>query len=146
MPTLTGRIDHRVGAMVMVRIAPTARRAAILRRLGRPVVAGEEFLALLDTGASSSAIDARVARRLDLESSGFVSVHTPSTGSVSVNQDSYDATITLGAGAPGGLSVVCDVIECEFAAQGFFALIGRDVLSKCILTYDGPADRFILEY
>ena len=56
------------------------------------------------------------------------------------------AILTIGAGRPGSLAVVCQVIECELASQGFFALIGRDVLSKCILTYDGPADRFILDF
>ena len=36
------------------------------------------------------------------------------------------------------------VIESDFASQGFFALIGRDVLQFRRLIYDGPTDAFEL--
>ena len=145
MPIVEGRIET-VGALVLVRITPTHTRSKELRKLGLPVVDDAEFLGLLDTGASHSAIDPLVASRLSLESSGFVPIHTPSTGGVAVDRDSFDATIILGSGRSGSRSVVCEVIGSKFAGQGFLALIGRDVLSQCVLTYDGPADRFVLEY
>ncbi len=38
------------------------------------------------------------------------------------------------------------VIESHLASEGFLALIGWDILSHCILTSDGPAKRFSLEF
>jgi hypothetical protein len=38
------------------------------------------------------------------------------------------------------------ITEAELASQGFFVLIGRDILDSCVLTYDGPRSRFTLEY
>lgn len=145
MPAIAGAIDA-YGAMIVVRLGATARRLAALRKAGRPVPGTMDVLALLDTGASCSAIDRHVVRQLDLEGRGFASIHTPSTGSGYVDRDTYDAAVTLGAGGPGEASVACEVIEADFAHQGFFALIGRDVLARCVLTYDGPSSRFTLDF
>src|SRR5882762_6236356 len=138
MPSVSGSISAS-GALVMVRIGPSTQRVEELRKLGRPVV-DDEFLGLIDTGASVSAIDPLIAIRLDLESTGFVPIHTPSTGGAFVLRDSFDATISLGAGQVRTRSIVCEVIGSELANQGFFILIGRDVLSHCVLTFDGPSD------
>jgi hypothetical protein len=145
MPTIAGRIDAW-GPMIMVRVGATARRVASLRKAGRPVPTPMDVLALLDTGASSSALDRHAIRQLDLESRGFVSIHTPSTGAGYVDRDSFDALFTLGAGSPGEVQATCEVVEADFAHQGFFALIGRDVLSLCVLTYHGPSGRFTLDF
>ena len=145
MPRIEGKIDF-LGATVIVRIGPSALLVSELRTLGQDIPASFDVLGLLDTGAMCSAIDPRVSNQFNLISNGSVSIHTPSRGRAYVERDSFDLSITLGAGHEGSFEVLCEVIECELASQGFFALIGRDVLSRCVLTFDGPANRFILKF
>ncbi len=38
------------------------------------------------------------------------------------------------------------VVAAVLLPQGFHALIGRDVLSHCLLTYDGASGLFSLAY
>jgi hypothetical protein len=52
----------------------------------------------------------------------------------------------LGEGQGDALVLTLSVIESDFAAQGFFALIGRDVLKSCRLIYDGPAEKLTIEW
>jgi predicted aspartyl protease len=145
MSRIEGPIDTS-GAVISVRIEVSPRQAFALRQRGRPVPIGVDILAVVDTGASCSVLDEQIIRRLSLAPLGRVSIHTPSTGQAYVQRGSYLASIILGAGEPGRIEFVSRVIESELASQGFLALIGRDVLSRCILTFDGPADRFVLEY
>jgi hypothetical protein len=54
--------------------------------------------------------------------------------------------LSLGAGEAGACEVFCQAIECELATQGFLVLIGRDVFERCVLTFDGPRGRFVLDF
>ncbi|MBY0527846.1 MAG: hypothetical protein K2R98_30900 [Gemmataceae bacterium] len=38
------------------------------------------------------------------------------------------------------------VIQQPLGQLGYQALIGRDVLERCLLVYDGPAKRYTLAY
>jgi hypothetical protein len=44
------------------------------------------------------------------------------------------------------MAVTVPVIQCDFSTQGFDALIGRDVLERCVFTFDGPKDTFRLDF
>jgi hypothetical protein len=73
---------------------------------------------------------------------------TPSTGQTPIDADTYDVGITIPNGPSNGLVIHnMPVTACElFAAQGFHVLVGRDILSRCILTYNGALDLFMLAY
>ena len=118
MPILNGIIDAW-GAMIVIRVGATTRRIASLRKVGRPEPGSMDILALLDTGASCSALDRHIIRQLDVESRGFVSIHTPSTGAGYVDRDSFDVSFTLGATGLGPIEISSEVIEADFAHQGF---------------------------
>jgi hypothetical protein len=85
-----------------------------------------------------------VVSGLGLEHRGVVNIHTPSTGSAHVQLDQYDASLILGEGHPFPLVLTVPVVACDLTSQGFDALIGRDVLGRCQLHYDGPAGTFTL--
>lgn len=58
----------------------------------------------------------------------------------------YDAAMIIQAPA-GNLSIpTLAVVEARLTMQGFDALMGRDVLSKCVLIYDGFAGTFTLSF
>jgi hypothetical protein len=105
-------------------------------------------LAVLDTGASKSAIDGNVARRLELPSPGVASW-------LSVSADDAVRPMSPLRRASIGLMGTSYVRELDFIeaaalqekVSGFnvLVLLGWDFLMKCRLSCDGPAGTFTLE-
>jgi len=146
VPILADRIEVQHGATVSVTVMQSPDYVAALKRAGRPFASPMAVLGILDTGASCSALDSRIVRLMSLQHRGVAEIHTPSTGAGVVHKGVYDATLALGETTGRPISATVPVIECEFASRGFLALIGRDLLNLCILTYDGPTGRFQLEW
>ncbi len=93
---------------------------------------------MIDTGASTTCVDIGVVNTLGLDPSGSLSVHTPSTMGVAVQKLTYDASVVFGDGRPHPRSYTLELIETDLASQGFELLVGRDILGRCVLHYDGP--------
>jgi hypothetical protein len=145
MPILNGSINQW-GPAIHIKVMQTMHHVERLKESGRNYSAPIVILGLIDTGASMSALDTKIINRLDLAPRGIVSIHTPSTGPAYENRQSYDACFVLGETEATSLVLNREVIGSEFASQGFFALIGRDVLRHCRLVCDGPQERVTLEY
>jgi predicted aspartyl protease len=109
---------------------------------------------LIDTGASCSAIDKEVARRLSLEPTGSVQIFTPSTGAASHDCNEYDISVWLPQNPTPTqpcpslhpIHLILSVIESDFSARQIEVLIGRDVLAKCLLVYNGLTGQITLAY
>lgn len=73
---------------------------------------------------------------------------TPSTGNTPVDADTYDISLMIPAGNQFPLMIHnMPVSACVlYQAQGIHALLGRDVLSRCVLTYNGDINLFILAW
>lgn len=145
MPALTGR-PSAWGPMVDVKIMQSLQLAEALRKRGKPAAVPTTCLALLDTGASSSALDYRLVASLGLMFHGSVTVHTPSTGPNVVVRNTYDACFVFDESGPDPLVATVAVIETDFTGQGMLALIGRDILDLCTFVYDGRGGTFRLEW
>lgn len=145
MPVLTGQIAL-FGPTIEVKVMPSPQRVAALKKAGQAFAQPITVIGLVDTGASCSALDRTIITRLELEFRGATPIHTPSTGPAHEMRDQYDVSFVLGEAQPGPLEMTLPVIESDFASEGFFALIGRDGLRRCVLTYDGPADKFTLSF
>lgn len=64
-------------------------------------------------------------------------------------KEQYDISILVpGANATQAPLMIANlpVVCAELHHQGFHALIGRDILSECFLTYDGVNGFFSLAY
>jgi hypothetical protein len=147
MPVLTGPV-RADGALVPVRVALSRPLRQALRRGGRPVPPPVDLLALLDPGAECTCIDPRSVRSLPLPIAGFGLVNAPSLAGVSFGR-SLQAGLTVSHpdGAASSLEVPeLTVVELDLGQLGYKALVGRDVLARCMLVYDGPAGRFTLAY
>lgn len=145
MGRLVGVLTER-GPMVDIKLMLTSQRVEALKRAGAPYSSPMTVRGLVDTGASGSAVDRHLVTGLALDPRGVTYIHTPSTGSAYVERNQYDVCMVLGEDQDNPLALNLPVIEAEFASQGFLALIGRDVLSLCVLTYNGPAATFTLEW
>ena len=147
MPHFTLQVSP-VGPIVTCFFAVSEpRRKAILAAGGQPPAAFQG-LGLIDTGASCTSIDPSVITALNLTPTGRASVLTPSTGATLHETDQFDIALLIPADNLAPLFVsAMPVISSELLqAQGFHALIGRDVLQSCILTYNGSMNLFTLAY
>jgi hypothetical protein len=142
LPTSSGCLV--VNAAILVSIG---RRKA-LEDAGQPVPTPQKIMALLDTGASISAVDPSVLAALGLTATGKAEIHTPSTQGVPVLNDTYDVAIGIYAARAGDTPFVSDTIQvtASILQNGIQALIGTDVLKSCILTFNGADDCFTLAW
>lgn len=131
-------------------ISVSQARAAALTAAGKAIPSMIPVQALVDTGASSTCLDPYVISTLELTPTGSVPCHTPSTGSQPAMMNQYDVGIIIPGPTPthapfivGTLPVVETAL---FTAQGFHALIGRDILQHCVLIYNGSLGQFTLAY
>lgn len=146
MPAIVRPLDPRHGAMLPIRVMQSDQYVEALKKAGLPFASPTTILAILDTGASGSAIDKDIVNQLSLQYRGYAEIHTPSTGPNVDYRGVYDATVVIGEGLSPPLVATLPLIECEFASRGFYALIGRDILNRCVLTFDGPAGSFHLSW
>lgn len=76
-------------------------------------------------------------------------MHTPSTGADPVDAAQYDVSLAIpaGPGQPALIFETVPVVASELLeAQGIHALIGRDILGRCVLHYNGAMGIFTVAY
>lgn len=136
------------GAVVDAAVMVSFAKQDALKAEGQSVPNAIKIRALIDTGASISAVDPEVLTTLALTQTGEADIHTPSTGGTPVQRPTYDVVIGIYAGRPGDLHFISDTVQVtgsELKHHGFNALIGTDILRKCILYYNGDG-YFSLSY
>jgi hypothetical protein len=124
-------------------------RLEALQKDGIPLPSPQFVRALIDTGASLSAVDLPVLQALNLSQTGEADVHTPSTGGSAVKIPTFDVKIGILAGRPDDMHFISETIQVtgsDLSNFGFSVLIGRDILAKCILHYNGADELFTLSY
>ncbi len=134
----------------MAYIGVSKARHGALTTAGQPIPSLVQIQALVDTGASCTCIDPSVLNSLGLTPTGIVTVNTPSTGTQPHTALQYDVSILIPGALPTHVPLIVDniaVVAAQLlAAQGFQALIGRDILAQCLLTYNGQMDEFSLAF
>lgn len=106
--------------------------------------------ALVDTGASFTSVEPQVLSRLGLTPTGTIDIVTPSTGQGFHTADTYDVDFVIAGPNQQDSPLVLRnlrVAACELSLrQGIHALIGRDILERCILVYNGTTRAFTLAF
>ncbi len=142
---IEGKVDDR-GLPIDVKVMQSHQYVAALKRAGLSFSEPQTSQAILDTGAGISAMDHRLIRGLGLQTRGVVSIHTPSTDRGGELRNVYDASIVIGEGSHAPMTWTGAFVSASLAEQGFFILIGRDILRSCALFYNGPHDMFQLAW
>lgn len=148
MPHFTTRLSPGGPEIAAAILVSTAKEQA-LNDAGLAVPQPQLLRALIDTGASTSAVEPSVLSALGLSPTGEIEIHTPSTGGTAVRTPTYDVRVAIPSGRPGDLHFISEtvqVIACSLAVQSIQALIGRDILSHCTLFYNGADGFFTLSY
>ena len=149
MPFFTLQLDPAGGGPILQAVVSvSAPRAAALQQANEAIPQFQVIRALVDTGASHTCIDPSVLSALGLTPSGSTDCFTPTTGATPVPKDTYDVGFNIIAqvGIPHLGIETLSVMESSLSIQGIHALIGRDVLAHCHLTYDGRAKLFTLAF
>lgn len=148
MPSLTTPLQSG-GALVTIVVGASGPRAVAMMNAGQPVpnpVIG--MRGLIDTGASGTLVDTGLLQRLGLMPTGSIHAHTPSTGVKPVRLNQYD--VSFGIAMDRNIVHVCQwtmpVIESDLSSQGLDALIGRDILARALMIYDGMQGRVTLAF
>lgn len=115
----------------------------LIAALGTDAVAAPiPVSALVDTGAAATVITPEAATLLGVRSVGAVSVHTPTTIEPVLCRQ-FHINVYL---SPSFAIENIIAIEAPLTGQSFQCLIGRDVLSRGVLIYDGVHNRFSLAF
>jgi predicted aspartyl protease len=142
MPHFTLPFQAVSGPRIDAHIGVSKARLGALQAAGQPIPQLQKIRALVDTGASITTIDPTIISALGIQPTGAVPVHTPTTAGTPVQVNTFDVAVYIPItekSAPFVLPAV-QVVESALKAQGFDALIGRDILQYCLFVYDGRAN------
>ena len=140
------------GPIVAALVAVSEARRGALSAAGQPVPPPVRIRALVDTGASCTCIDEGAIAALGIPPTGRVHVLSPTTGATPADKDQFDVALLIPPAEPSQTGLIFPtiaVITTSFAPQPIQALIGRDILRRCLLTYNGgfgPTGFFTLAY
>ncbi len=130
------------GPALQVEIFVPSALAAALQQAQAPLPTPHVGLALIDTGASISAVDEPILRTLGLNPTGTIQVVTPGG---QVQQAQYDCEISF-PGTPIPTLPFNSVTGSQLSGLGYSALIGRDILRYFQLVYNGAEGFWTLAF
>ena len=97
--------------------------------------------ALIDTGASTTAISQKVIKKLRLVARGTAKVYTSNKDSEIRNE--FDVALEFDTDAYIG---ILRVLDANLQDHSIDCLIGRDILERGILIYNGPEKKITLSF
>lgn len=129
------------GMLIKVHVGSASAVAGQQSSSGKTPQAPEEIIAMIDTGASISAIDQGVAARLGLVQTG--SIQVGGVGGMS-QQPVFAAALEI---PDAGVTFDPLMLSgAQLGAPDFQMLVGRNLLCQMILTYDGANGQFALKH
>lgn len=147
MPRLTLSADHSGKPVVHLYVGVGLAKTEALRERGMPIPVARPLRALVDTGALRTVVEETHLKSLDLSPLSVEDVHTASTGAAPVKLNVYAVEITLAEAVTGTLARNLPVLAAaDLSGLGVRMLLGRDVLSRVILTCNGPDREFGLSF
>jgi hypothetical protein len=137
------------GPFLPVQIEAPSALISQLEAAGNPLPAPIPGFALIDTGATVTAVDETAIGRLGVEP---IDVATVGTAGGAQPRSVYPGRLSF-PGTPLGTIEFGRLLGVDLAGQHLplpngqiLALLGRDILQHCILVYNGTAGMFSLSF
>jgi hypothetical protein len=137
-----------VGPLIQIRIELPSALAANLLAASQPIPNPVDGLALIDTGATITSVHSVILTGLGINPVGVANVGTAGGPQ---QQSTYPARFSFpGTSLPG--FDLAQVIGCDLTGQTvlnqqpLIGLIGRDILARAVLVYNGSAGMFSLSF
>jgi hypothetical protein len=135
-------------------VGVSAEYEAFLKSQGQPVPQRIELRALVDTGAYNTCISSGVLRRLGMPAIEKFPLLSATTGGDAQMCDAFDVSIAIPLPSvsrrrPTATELripAARVVAIELEGTPIDALIGRDLLKRCLLVYDGHSNRFMISF
>jgi hypothetical protein len=145
MPHFTLQVVQE-GPVISLLVGASAPRVTALQEAGLDVPQAVVLRCLIDTGASGTCVDGAAIAPLGLTPTGSTLISTPSTGGTPHQCATYDVGMMFVHPAGNRFFGTVAVVATDFSAQPIDGLLGRDVLSSCLLVYDGAAKIFSIAF
>lgn len=127
------------GPIVDVTLSPRSEAIDAMVEAGETAPAPVAASALIDTGASGTAVRVGLLSSLGLHPVGSVPVSTPTDTNVQCNLYAVQLNFPYG-------SLDVTVVEAPLQGQNIQVLIGRDVLKHAVLIMQGPSNQFTISF
>lgn len=146
MSIINGAITQD-GATILVLVGVSLNRRRALEKMGFPVPQEIVVNAQLDTGSFITGFTPELFQTLGVGPVDEIAIHTPSTRrGQPCNCPLFDVGVTLVSGTDRYTLPSITVIETGGFEHGepVQAIIGRDILNRCVFQYNGPHRDFSL--
>ena len=138
------QVLQKIGPVLEVLIAPTPQMIQNVMESGETPPSAVSGLAIIDTGATVTAVDESICRNLGLKPTG--AAKTSHAGG-SEMRACYPIQITFpGTPLPSITNPRTMSVNLQFGQTPFALLLGRDVLMKLRFVYNGPAGRIEIAF
>jgi predicted aspartyl protease len=145
MPILNFRLDGRGRPVVELYVGVGAAEWEVRAESGLTLPGALRIDALLDTGASRTLVAREILDALGLLPVRETDVFTASTGWHPLSAGLYVVSLSWAGEVTGALDPNVQVAAGDgLGGLGVQALVGRDVLSRALLVYNGPRGEFTL--
>ncbi len=141
---ISPHILYSGGPLISVAITIPNALVQLYQKEQRPIPAPISGIALIDTGATKTCVHDKIMEKLGVQTTGVTTTHTANGPKQS---NLYPAHFSFPA--PKIEIDFNSVLEVDLSGQTFqnqqiVALIGRDLLSRAVLVYNGPAGMFTI--
>jgi Aspartyl protease len=142
-----GRTLTETGPLVSVEISLPAALRKYLSENGQPIPAPQSGFALVDTGASATAVDQTIFDTLGIQQIDTIPTSTPHGASTS---PVYPANFTFPGlnltDMPMERVIGCNLKWTNIEGKEVIMLLGRDLLRYFLMVYNGLSSDLFLSY
>ena len=147
MKVITSFIDSKGRPVVTLYVSPSEPQIEARQAIGERSPPPVGIVAMVDTGASRSFVQRSVIEQLGVEPVGEDLVYTASSGPEPELLGVYAVQMFFPGMTGGVLDPDLRVIGSDgMVGLGVQALIGRDLLGRCLLFWNGPESQFTLAF
>lgn len=140
---------HPSGPVITVAFYVSEERAKRLQAAGEDLPDPLVGLARIDSGADSLVVDHGIAEKLGIPSMGKIEMHTAAPEKAKSAMPVVGLTLIIPSGRKSETPLIFPqqrAVLTELASTGVDALLGQDILEKCVFEQDGPNELFSLAW